>query len=272
MKKFAVIGSNTSLSKSPQLFTYIFKKLKIPAEYSYIEIKNSDKFIDFFKNKEHLQYDGLNITLPFKSIVGEYCNSIDVAIAKAFSLNCIKIKDGSIRGYNTDILGFERMINNNNILINNYDVLILGSGGSAASVIYSLLSSKVKKIFILSKNTESANILIRRFNTCSNTSIQLYNSSICSDKNVLINCTPIGVIKNTNSEILKSLRSSHFCIDLNYINRTLSKSIFSKYADYYINGLEMFIFQALGSLDIWYEDKLSDKLNFKELIKEIKND
>ena len=272
MKKFAVIGSNVSLSKSPKLFNYIFKKLQISAEYSYIEIKNSGDLEIFFKSEEYINYHGLNITMPFKHAVTDYCSWMDKNIAKTFSLNCIKIENKNIYGYNTDISGFEKMLDRNNIPINKFSFIILGSGGSATSVIYSLLSKNINKIFILSRNKESANKLINQFNTKNNTSVQLYNSSICSEKNILVNCTPIGLIKNTNLVILKALQKSEYCIDINYINRTLSKSIFTKYTDYYISGLEMFIFQALASLDIWFSEELSKKLNYKELAKIIKNE
>ena len=80
---------------------------------------------------------------------------------------------------------------------------------------------------------------------------------------ILINCTPIGNIK-TDLDILDVIKKIHFkyIIDINYRS---SKTIFNQFDARYINGLDMFIYQGLSSLDIWYDNTLSSKLNFNEI-------
>ena len=92
MKKFYVIGNNTSKSLSPTIFNYWFKKYKISALYGFVEVKkrNIKKEVNkLLKNKEVV---GLNITIPFKQKIMKHTNIISPHAAKINAVNCIKKK------------------------------------------------------------------------------------------------------------------------------------------------------------------------------------
>jgi len=272
MKKFTVIGNNVSFSKSPELFTYIFNTLNIDADYSYTKIANFQEVTQFFNTPSSMNYSGINITTPFKERIVNYCDTKSDVVKITGSSNCIGIRDNALYAHNTDSYGFNNLLKINNINLNDLSVIILGSGGSARSIIYSLLFLNVKEIFILSRNKKTSKKIMNKFSNMNNIPVKLYNSSKACKNNVLINCTPIGVNENTELQILNYIDKIKYCIDINYINNKLAKSIFSKYTDYYISGLDMFIFQALASLDIWFPGKLSEKLKYKKLVKIIKNE
>ena len=80
----------------------------------------------------------------------------------------------------------------------------------------------------------------------------------------LINCTPIGLSENTNIDILSDVPKIHYraIIDINYHITTHHLNFAS---DKIIDGKSMFIFQALKSLDIWFESNISNKLDYKHL-------
>ena len=69
-----------------------------------------------------------------------------------------------------------------------------------------------------------------------------------------------------NIEILKSISNIHYnnIIDVNY---NTTNDYFNFSSDKKINGLDMLLFQALESLDIWFESNISDKLSYQELYK-----
>ena len=272
MKQFTVIGNNVSLSKSPKLFTYIFNTLNIDADYSYTKIANFQELTQFFNTLLPMNYSGINITVPFKEKISNYCNIKSDIVKITGSSNCIGIKKNKLYAHNTDSYGFNNLLKINNINLNNLSVIVLGSGGSARSIIYSLLFLHVKEIFILSRNKKTSKEIINKFSNMNKIPVKLYNSSEACKNNVLINCTPIGINENTELQILDFIDKAKYCIDINYINNKLAKSIFSKYTDYYISGLDMFIFQALASLDIWFSGELSEKVNYKKLVEIIKNE
>ena len=272
MKKFTVMGNNVSLSKSPKLFTYIFNTLNIDADYSYMQIANFQELTQFFNTLSPMNYSGINITIPFKERIVNYSNIKSDIVKITGSSNCIGIRDNILYAHNTDSYGFNNLLKINNINLNDLSVVVLGSGGSARSIIYSLLFLHVKEIFILSRNKKTSKEIINKFSNITNIPVKLYNSSEACKNNVLINCTPIGINENTELQILDFIDKVKYCIDINYINNKLAKSIFSKYTDYYISGLDMFIFQALASLDIWFSGELSEKLKYKKLVEIIKNE
>ena len=141
MKKFKVVGFPISQSKSPALFKYIFKSLKIKAEYSAKEIKNSSDLKKFINQCRQSKYiGGSNITMPYKEKISSLIDCCDNIAKLTNSINCIKINDNKILGYNNDYYGFEKLIAINNINLKNTNNIILGSGGSARTIILNLIN------------------------------------------------------------------------------------------------------------------------------------
>ena len=64
-KKYSIIGKPLSHSLSPILHNYWFKKYKIDAEYTSLEVNenNIKSVIELIKEKK---LNGINITLPYK--------------------------------------------------------------------------------------------------------------------------------------------------------------------------------------------------------------
>ena len=105
---------------------------------------------------------GLNITIPFKQRVFDYCNEISPVAKKVKAVNTLKLKDNKDWiGTNTDIDGFIYPLNKLNLM--KKSSIVLGSGGAARSVIQGLINLKLSKITIISRNKNSLNALITNF-------------------------------------------------------------------------------------------------------------
>ena len=74
-KKFAIIGNPISHSLSPVLHNYWYKKYKIEADYSLMNIEETDlkSVTEKIRNKE---LDGMNITLPYKQKIIPYLDQL----------------------------------------------------------------------------------------------------------------------------------------------------------------------------------------------------
>ena len=77
MYKFYVIGNPISHSKSPLLFTHIFKILNINAVYKPLLIKNSHNYKTFIQDIHNTNILGFNITMPYKTLANEYLQTIE---------------------------------------------------------------------------------------------------------------------------------------------------------------------------------------------------
>ena len=270
MHKFYVIGTPIKRSKSPLLFSYIFKTLQIPASYSSKHIKNIAELNQFIgaltSSKETC---GINVTMPYKQSVIKYLDKLNQSATITKAVNCIKRENNVYMGYNNDVVGFSKLLNKYNINISGSNNIIIGSGGSARAVILSLIQNNAKHIYILSRNQHSTTTLFEDFGPyLGKTKIEvLHNDSNLTNCN-LINCTPLGTKKNINTSILNYIPKNHYkvIIDINY-NSNLE--CFNQISGKKINGNAMFVFQALASLDIWFASNISNKLNYQELEKKI---
>ena len=87
-KKFGIIGNPIKHSLSPILHNYWFKKYNIDAEYSFIDINDSQlaEIIDKIKDKSLY---GINITLPYKQKIVPYVDVLVNDAEKTSSVNTV---------------------------------------------------------------------------------------------------------------------------------------------------------------------------------------
>ena len=157
MKKAYVIGKNASKSLSPTIFNYWFKKYNIEGEYGFKEIdENNFNYIvpNILKEKDLC---GLNITIPFKEKIIDHLYSIDKNAEQIGAVNCVSKTEGGFEGTNTDWIGFEGSIKwqeeNGTSKIKKKEIaLVIGYGGAAKAIIYSLIKTGFKKIRVFNRD------------------------------------------------------------------------------------------------------------------------
>jgi len=267
MYKLNIIGLPVFQSKSPKIFKFIFKILNIKASYDAHEIANLSALVHYIELCKKNNVLGCNVTMPYKESINQFINHYDHISKITESVNCIKIVRNKIFGYNNDYFGFKKLIEINKINIKHSNNIILGSGGSARTIILYLLNNNAKNITILSRNKETSSKIIKRFNSINKkVKIDLYSNKYDYTNYNLINCTPIGLKPNTSKKILSLLGPVDFnwIIDINYIYK---KDFFNLSHQKIITGELMFIFQAFKSLDIWFGSNISDKLDYMQIKK-----
>ena len=176
-------------------------------------------------------------------------------------------------GYNTDWYGFSMLLKNNGINVHNKTVIILGAGGVAKSIIYTLLREGVGMIVIVNRTIERATKLIRSFETVNRNSKLLVlpmediSSHLMADT-IIINCTSVGMTPKTNkSPIEKNLINEHHTLIDTIYNPIESKflKLGKECGAITINGLDMFICQGLASIELWFGEPISERVNFEQL-------
>lgn len=265
MKKFLVIGNPIAHSLSPKLFTLFFKKLDLH-DYLYEKflITNIHE-LEMFVSRLDNDVAGFNVTSPYKVEIIKYLDYLDSSVINTNNCNCVKIINNRLYGYNTDYFGFKSLINYYSLNFNNCDIVILGSGGTAHTLTALLLKEYSSNIYIYSRNNITSLKLIdfssKYINKKNSISQFKIDNQIDCSKSIIINCTTDRKIHcnnffNNNIPIKKC----KLFIDLNYNFNKNQK---------YINGNTMFIYQAIQSLNIWFDKKLLSKFKITELIKEL---
>ena len=90
---------------------------------------------------------GANISMPFKQKVFPYIDEVDEMALKIGSVNTIVHRDGKLKGYNTDGIGFFRSLPND-FSIQGKNLVLLGAGGAALAIIAQAIKLGVKQITV----------------------------------------------------------------------------------------------------------------------------
>ena len=109
MRQFGLIGYPLSHSFSKKYFTEKFEKERLnDCWYENYSIASVNKLPALLKNNPLLE--GINVTIPYKEQVLSFLSEQSAVVKEIKACNCIKIEDGKLIGYNTDVTGFEKSI------------------------------------------------------------------------------------------------------------------------------------------------------------------
>ena len=151
MKHYGLIGEKLGHSLSQPIHEAIFRELGIDADYRIIEIPKND----FTPRVQELlaTLDGFNVTIPYKQDVMPLLAQIDPAAAEIGAVNTILCD--ARKGYNTDAAGFMGMLRHYGIDPKKGEYsYILGSGGTAKTVLASLKMMGADKVITVSRHPE----------------------------------------------------------------------------------------------------------------------
>ena len=250
-----LIGSPVEKSISPELQRILFKELELDnCTYEKYHVVSDDlpSFFDRFKKGK---FDGINITIPHKETGLKFLDEIDDNVKILGNTNCIKRAGDILIGYNTDLYGFKMLLEKNNINVHSSRCLVLGAGGSARTIVKALIDEGAESITIKNKSINNALEIQLYAQKLGAKNIELYTES--DDKfDIAINTTPLGMYqeKDDISFFDIPIDKESILIDLIYIsNHTLFLNQYKDRVKQSINGLEMLIFQAIKSIEIWTE-------------------
>src|SRR5690606_17210057 len=97
-----------------------------------------------------------NVTVPHKQLVAGLLDSATEAVRRTGACNAFWMENGAICGDNTDVAGFEAATRSLIDSVAGARVLLLGAGGAARAVLYSLLRTGVDSVTLLNRTVERA--------------------------------------------------------------------------------------------------------------------
>ena len=264
MKKYLVIGNPIEHSLSPKLHNYWLKENNINAIYDKKKLGENELRNIISEVKEE-KINGINVTVPFKKSVIPFLDELSPEAKDTQSVNTIYLQNGNTIGHNTDIAGFELAIKYAKYDISNKKIFVLGAGGVAPSIIYSLKKMKASKITLSNRTKEKAQSLKGLFKD-----IEIIDWGKKIDFDMIINATSIGLKNEDSLDFDYSANGpDKFFYDVIYNPR---ETIFLKRAKLFgnraENGKMMFIYQAHQAFTIWNKvmPEIDDKvLNLVEL-------
>ena len=250
MRAFGLLGETLSYSFSPDIHETIFDNIGIKGDYKLVEVPQAVFGKEIFDAVIEA-FDGMNVTIPYKTKVMPFLDEIHPAAAAIGAINTIVKVDGKRIGYNTDYFGALESIKSLPYK-EAKGAILLGTGGSSKAVLQCLLALEMTPIYVVSR--EPSAIFENENITCiSYEALEQLAPTDC----LLVNCTPVGM--KTNPELLnvsETLIKKQCCVfDLVYNPRiTPLLEIATKHNIPNINGLNMLIIQAIEAEKLWLQN------------------
>ncbi len=180
MRRFGLIGRPLGHSLSQRYFEKKFAAEGIgDACYNLYELPDITALENLISAVDGLC--GLNVTIPYKQSVIPYLDSTDDEAAAVGAVNCIRISNGHLRGYNTDIEGIRSTLTTLLAQRSIDRALVLGSGGAAHAVRYVLSESRIPCLMV-SRDRSRGDIAYEDI-----------DAGILAAHQLVVNATPAGM-------------------------------------------------------------------------------
>jgi shikimate dehydrogenase len=246
MDAYGLIGKKLGHSFSKAYFEEKFKSQQIHARYLNFELDEISQVKNIINDYPELK--GLNVTIPYKKSVMHLVNKLDPVAAEVGSVNTLKIirtdDKISIRGYNTDVIGFEETLKPLVAGRKDISALILGTGGASNAVAFVLQKLHIPYTYVsrVPKNKEQF-------------SYKDLTEKLLHKYQLIINTTPVGMFPLVNEVPpipYQYLNAKHILYDLIYNPEDTKFLKFGREKSCQtINGLKMLELQAEASWKIW---------------------
>lgn len=239
MIRYALLGKSLSHSFSEQYLSEKFFKEGIKnTEYINLELDNLNNLKDKIKE---LNLSGFNVTIPYKIEIISKLDFISNQAKTINAVNTVKVIEGKLHGFNTDVIGFTKSISP--LLNKRRKALVLGNGGSSKAIQFALQKLNISWK-VVSRNT--------------NFDYRQITKKTIDSVEIIINCTPLGTypkIEEYPKLPYNLLNSKHLLYDLVYNPKQTKFLTFGLTNNCSIkNGEEMLVLQAEESWKIWNSD------------------
>jgi shikimate dehydrogenase len=245
---FGLVGFPLTHSFSKQYFTNKFEKEGIKnTQYELFSLDHIEQFPSLMQQNPEIK--GLNVTIPYKESIIEFLDDLDESARAVGAVNVIKVVDGKLIGYNSDVYGFEqsllRFMAINPDQFHYYEAFVLGTGGASKAVTYILRKLGFPHFLVSRKESRDAYPYF-----------VLNDIFIVSRKpKLIINTTPLGMypaVESAPKLPYKMLTDKDLVFDLVYNpEETLLMQRAKAQGAKVQNGLEMLHLQAEKAWEIW---------------------
>ncbi|KXB06507.1 shikimate dehydrogenase [candidate division MSBL1 archaeon SCGC-AAA382F02] len=263
-KLVGLIGNPIKHSISPAIQNAAFKESDLDFIYTAFNVEK-DHLSEAIGGIKALGIKGANVTIPHKTSIINYLDELDDLADKIGAVNTIKREKDNLKGYNTDGIGALRALKGEVEKIENKNVLLLGAGGAARAIAFTLVGEGAN--LTLSNRTESkAENLSSEIEKKTNREVNqvtLKEESLEEEmKNceILINSTSVGMHPNEDETLVTSENMHDDLTVMDIVYNPLQTKLLQeaeKIGANTINGLEMLIQQGAASFEIWTGKKPS---------------
>ena len=254
-----LIGNPVGHSISPVIHNTLADIMGIDLVYTTFKVEEN-QVEAAVKGAYALDILGMNVTVPHKQAVMRSLKEIDPLAEAIGAVNTLARVDGGYKGYNTDILGLARELEEENVCIKDNPVLIIGAGGAARAIAFLCASRGASSIAVINRTVEKAQNIAEAVNGYygidSVKAVSIDQAlDLQGDGYVAIQTTSVGLYPDVDNVLIKDenfYRKVGAGVDIIYNPYTTRfMKILSNQGKPAYNGLKMLLYQGVAAFEIW---------------------
>ena len=263
-KHFAVIGNPIHHSLSPQIHKMFAKEAGLHMDYEAI-LSPLDEFKSTVETLITKKLSGANVTVPFKKEAYQLAITHSQYARIAEAVNTLEFKNKEIIGHNTDGIGLVRDLEQNlHEDLNHKKILLIGAGGAAEGVMYSIMEKKPLELSLTNRTIEKSHAIQNKMHMHAknfNVNLNVIEIAKLPEQyfDVIINATSASLHEADLGLNNKVFHDQCLAYDMMYGKETLfikqAKSQHAKTSD----GIGMLVEQAAEAFYIWHHIKPQTK-------------
>ena len=247
---YGLLGEKLGHSFSPEIHSMLGNY-----KYRLFEVEKNE-LENFIK---HGEWDGINVTIPYKKTVMSYLDEISENAQKIGSVNTVvRRSDGTLFGDNTDYYGFLYTVKRSGINFGGKKVLVLGTGGAWLAVKAVISDLNAGEIISISRSGEN----------------NYQNIKNHADADIIVNTTPVGMYpKNLVSPVkVSDFTRLSAVFDIIYNPQKTQLILDAEKLDIpAFSGLSMLVAQAKRASEIFFDKEIDDSVTEK-ILKKVSTD
>lgn len=261
-----LIGDPIDKSQSHITHNAVFRRMGLNAVYIKFKV-NRDEVVQFFIMSSGLNIKGLSVTMPLKEAMSPFIEYAEPSLKAIKAVNTLSFQGNEIIGYNTDGVAALKALDIEEL--KGKKIIIIGAGGTAKAIAYAA-HQQGADLTILNRTPLRAQELARRLN-CEWGSLEEFSSFAKQGVDVLIQATSIGMAPHANEMPISLEDLPTNCIVLDIISHPKDTKFLQQArlkGCKTINGIELFIYQAVEQFVFWFGNDRMDPYYVEQIIRE----
>ncbi len=258
-KLCGLIGNPVEHSISPLIHNTLANLCGLDMVYTTfrVEAGNVDCAV---KGAHALNILGMNVTVPHKQEVIAALEDIDPIAQSIGAVNTLVRTAHGYKGYNTDILGLARELEEEGVSLADAEVVLLGAGGAARAIAFLCVEKGAKHVTILNRTVEKAQAIAQDVNAHFQTQtveaqpIDAYKT-FTQEGYIVLQTSSVGLYPNSDKTLIEDevfYQKAAVGVDIIYNPaETKFMKLMKQQGKPAYNGLKMLLYQGVSAFELW---------------------
>lgn len=258
VKLFALIGDPVDQSLSPAMHNAAFRALGLNC--AYVALRVPERFLlDAIGGIRALGIAGFNVTTPHKIGIVGLLDELDESASLVGAVNTVKNDRGKLIGFNTDGEGALRALKGKIGPIKRKEVVLLGAGGAAHAIAFSLASAGAR-LTIANRTVPKARAFASTIEQKLGINVEVISlaraklTEALKNADALINATSVGMYPRADQTLVSASMMHRGLIVNDIVYRPLLTRLLRearRAGGRTIDGLGMLVHQGALAFEIW---------------------